>query len=274
VAIVASALTPEDGLFVHAEMQRALSSFVMESEMHTLYLFTPIPHQHDLSNIDWPVFRSHLDALSEADLRAFKLIGVSPSTIVRLSLSGGQLPESTPTEISAARIYRRAYTSLQLRDLCNEVPVHDISLRYNVPRGQIQNLSQTCHGFAAGMIKFCERMGSSFSLLGAVLEHMCDRLRAGARADLLDLARVSFVKSRMARLLWENGFKSVRMLAEARTEDIMPVIMLAQRKKLKIGEDATEQKILEKVRTKAEIMVKSAGKVLDSMMAEELDDEL
>jgi hypothetical protein len=117
-------------------------------------------------------------------------------------------------------------------------------------------------------------MGSSFSLLGAVLEHMCDRLRAGARADLLDLARVSFVKSRMARLLWENGFKSVRMLAEARTEDIMPIIMLAQRKKLKVGVDATEQKILEKVRTKAEIMVKSAGKVLDSMMAEELDDEL
>ena len=273
VAIVASALTPEDGIFVHDEMQRALASFVMDSELHTLYLFTPIPPAKSPLEIDWPIFRSHLDSLTEADLRAFKIIGISPSTILRLSLSGGQLPNDTPAENSTARIYRRAYTSLQLRDLCNEVPIHDISLRYNVPRGQIQNLAQSCHGFAAGMIKFCERMGSSFSLLGAVLEHMCDRLRAGAKADLLDLARVSFVKSRMARLLWENGFKSVRMLAEARPEDIVPVIMLAQRKKIKVGDSAAEAKVIEKVKVKAEIMVKSASKVWESVMLEEVEEE-
>lgn len=272
-AVVASALTPEDGIFVHNEMQRALASFVMESEMHTLYLFTPIPSPTSPSEIDWPTFRKHLDTLSDPDLRAFSLIGVSPSTIVRLSVSGGQLPENTPEEMNIARIYRRAYTCLQLRDLCNEIPIHDISLRYNVPRGQVQNLSQSCHGFAAGMIKFCERMGSAFSLLGAVLEHMCDRLRAGAKADLLDLAKVTFVKSRMARLLWENGFKSVRMLAEARIEDIVPVIMLAQRKKLKVGDNAAEEKVAEKVRLKAEIMVKSAGKVWEAMMLEEADEE-
>lgn len=271
-AIVSSALTPEDGIFVHSEMQRALESFVMESEMHTLYLFTPIPSPTNPTEIDWPTFQKHLDTLSEADLRAFSLIGISPSRITRLALSGAQLPENTAEELNVARVYRRAYTSLQLRDICNEVPVHDIALRYSVPRGQIQNLAQTCHGFAAGMIKFCERMGSGFSLLGAVLEHMCDRLRAGARADLLELAKVAFVKSRMARLLWENGFKSVRMLAEARIEDIVPVIMLAQKKKFKAGGQAAEDKVMEKVKAKAEIMVKSAGRVFEAMMIEDLDE--
>lgn len=272
VAIVASALTPEDGLFVHSEMKRALGSFVMESEMHTLYLFTPIPAIAAPTDVDWPTFHKHLDSLSEADLRAFSLIGISLSRVARLALSGAQLPEKSAEEINVARIYRRAYTSLQLRDICNEMPVHDIALRYNVPRGQIQGLAQSCHGFAAGMIKFCERMGSGFSLLGAVLEHMCDRLRAGARADLLDLAKVTFVKSRMARLLWENGFRSVRMVAEARIEDIIPVMMLAQRKKISAGDQAAESKVMDKVKAKAEIMVKSAGKVWAAMMLEDLDE--
>jgi replicative superfamily II helicase len=271
-AIVASALTPEDGIFIHSEMKRALRSFVMESEMHTLYLFTPIPSLNAPTEIDWPTFQKQMDSLSEPDLRAFSLIGVSPSKVNRLALSGGQLPENTNEEKDIARTYRRAYSSLQLRDICNEVPVHEIALRYNVPRGQIQSLAETCHGFAAGMIKFCERMGSGFSLLAAVLEHMCDRLRAGARADLLDLAKVTFVKSRMARLLWENGFKSVRMLAEARVEDIVPVMMLAQKKKSSVGGKAAESKVRDKVQAKAEIMVKSAGKVWTTMLVEDFDE--
>ena len=272
-AIVASALSPEDGIFVHSEMQRALASFVMESEMHCLYLFTPIPSPSQPIEIQWPTFRDHIESLSEPDLRAFTLIGVSPSLVNKLVVSGASLPESTPDEAAILRTYRRAYTCLQLRDLCNEVPIHDIALRYGVPRGQVQNLAQTCHGFAAGMIKFCERMGSSFSLLGAVLEHMLDRLRAGARADLLEMAQVTFVKSRMARLFWENGFKSVRMLAEARVDDLLPIMMLAQKKwKAKSNDQEAQAKLLEKVKSKAEVIVKSASRVWERMLLVELDE--
>ncbi len=74
------------------------------------------------------------------------------------------------------------------------------------------------------MIKFCQRMG--WGMLAAVLEHMSDRLRAGARADLLGLAKVAYVKSRTARVLWENGYGSVRRVAEARVEDLVPVLLL------------------------------------------------
>ena len=270
-AIVASALTPEDGVFVHSEMQRALASFVMESEMHCLYLFTPIPSPSQPVEIQWPTFRDHIESLSEPDLRAFTLVGVSPSLVNKLALSGASLPESTSEEAAILRTYRRAYACLQLRDLCNEVPIHDIALRYGVPRGQVQNLAQTCHGFAAGMIKFCERMGSSFSLLGAVLEYMMDRLRAGARADLLEMAQVTFVKSRMARLFWESGFKSVRMLAEARVEDLVPIMMLAQKKwKGKSLDTEAQAKLQEKVKSKAEIIVKSAARVWERMLLSEL----
>lgn len=271
-AIVASALTPEDGLFVHSEMQRALASFVIESEMHGLYLCTPIPAPSQPIEIQWPIFRSHIDSLSEADLRAFTLIGISPSLVNKLALSGASLPESTPEEATRARTYRRAYVCLQLRDLCNEVPIHEIALRYGVPRGHVQNLAHTCHGFAAGMIKFCERLGSSFSLLGALLEHMLDRLRAGAKADLLEMGQVTFVKSRMARLFWENGFNSVRMLAEARVEDLVPVMMLAQKKWKMKNDKQAQAKLQEKVKIKAEVIVKSASRVWERIMMVELDE--
>ena len=69
-----------------------------------------------------------------------------------------------------ARIYRRFYAALQLRDLCNEVPVHAVAKKYDIPRGFVQSLAQICEGFAAGMISFCDRMG--WGMLKSVLEHM------------------------------------------------------------------------------------------------------
>ncbi len=87
------------------------------------------------------------------------------------------MKESTLEEIETARIYRRFYMALQLRDLCNEMPTHVVANKYNIPRGMIQNLAQSCHGFAAGMVKFCHKM--NWEALAVVLDHFSDRLRAG-----------------------------------------------------------------------------------------------
>jgi DNA polymerase theta len=69
------------------------------------------------------------------------------------------LKENTKEERELARVYRRFYLAMQLRDLCNETPIHIVARKYDMPRGSVQNLSQTCQGFAAGMIKFCDAMG-------------------------------------------------------------------------------------------------------------------
>jgi DNA polymerase theta len=76
-----------------------------------------------------------------------------------ISARGVPLKESTPEEKELARVYRRFYLALQLRDLCNEMPIHVVARKYDSPRGSVQTLAQTCQGFAAGMIKFCEQMG-------------------------------------------------------------------------------------------------------------------
>ena len=108
------------------------------------------------------------------------------------------------------------------------MPIHAVAHKYQVSRGSVQTLSQICEGFAAGVIRFCERM--EWSMLKAALEHMCDRLKAGARADLLELAKIPFVKSRTARCFWESNYKSLRAVSEAQAEDLVPVLEMVSRR--------------------------------------------
>ncbi|MCJ1438761.1 hypothetical protein MMC27_008151 [Xylographa pallens] len=269
-AIVASSLTPEDGMFVHTEFQKALKAFVLDGEMHVFYMFTPVQCTR-LGDIKWQIFRKEIENLDESGLRVLQFSDVKPGFVNRMANSGKQLPENTPQEKDTARIYRRFYAAFQLRDLCNEIPIHTIARKYDTPRGFVQNLAQTCEGFAAGMIKFCERMG--WGMLRSVLEHMCDRLKAGAKADLLDLAKIPFVKSRTARVFWENGFKSIRTIAAAESKDLVPILLLAQPKKSKINGDE-EAKYHEKLQTKAEIIIGAANRLWEREQQLDLEVDL
>ena len=79
-AVVASAFTPEDGLFVHEELKRALQAFVMDGDMHIFYMFTPLQVATS-TPIDWEIFRSQLDRLDESGLRALQFVGVQPGFV-------------------------------------------------------------------------------------------------------------------------------------------------------------------------------------------------
>lgn len=82
-AIVAASLTPEDGLFVHEEIVRALRAFVMDTDLHVFYMFTPI-QTSTLGDINWIVFRDQIDLLDESGLRVLQYVGVSPSVVNRM----------------------------------------------------------------------------------------------------------------------------------------------------------------------------------------------
>ena len=145
-----------------------------------------------------------------------------------------------------------------------------VARKYDVPRGMVQNLSQTCQGFAAGMIKFCEQMG--WGVFAAALDHFSDRLMAGARMDLLELAKVTFIKSRTARIFWENGFRTIASLANADPSDLLPILMQAQPNKLRVkGKDDSQYE--EKLLAKANVISASANKILQMQAQVEIDEE-
>lgn len=61
--------------------------------------------------------------------------------------------------------------------------------------------------------------------MAAVLDHFSDRLNAGARSDLLALAKITFVKSRTARVFYDNGFKTVAAIANADPKELVPILI-------------------------------------------------
>ncbi|KAI0508367.1 P-loop containing nucleoside triphosphate hydrolase protein [Xylaria bambusicola] len=266
-AVVASSLEPEDGAFIHRELQRSLQAFVMDGEMHILYTFTPV--QELSAPLNWQIFRSEMEALDDSGLRVMRFLGLKPTVVNRMA-QGGNLKESSPSEKETARVYRRFYLALQLRDLCNEMPVHMVARKYDVPRGTVQTLEQTCQGFAAGMIKFCEQMG--WGAMAAMLDHFSDRLRAGAKADLLALAKITFIKSRTARVFYDNGFKTVASLANADPRELLPILMQAQPTKLRV-KSKDEQKYEEKLLIKAQVITDSANRLWQVEMQQDLGEE-
>jgi hypothetical protein len=81
-AIVASSLTPEDGIFVHRELRKALQAFVMDGEMHVLYSFTPV--QAAQGNIDWQTFLKEVEKFDDSNQRAFKFVGLKMTELNRM----------------------------------------------------------------------------------------------------------------------------------------------------------------------------------------------
>ncbi|KAK0656733.1 P-loop containing nucleoside triphosphate hydrolase protein [Cercophora newfieldiana] len=267
-AIVTSSLDPEDGIFIHNELRKALQAFVLDGEMHVLYNFTPV---HDLGSvgINWRVFWNEMQQLDESGLRVMTFLGLNPALVNKM-LHGGTLKENTPEEKDTARRYYRFYLALQLRDLCNELPIHRVAQKYDMPRGSVQTLGQTCEGFAAGMIKFCEAM--DWGAMASALDHFSDRLKAGARSDLLALAKITFVKSRTARIFWDNGFKSVAAVANADPNELLPVLLQSQPNKARL-EAKDEQKYREKLLAKAKIIADSANRLWQIEMRQDFEEE-
>ncbi|KAK7745282.1 hypothetical protein SLS53_002777 [Cytospora paraplurivora] len=266
-AIVASSLDPEDGVFIHKELKRALQAFVLDGEMHILYTFTPV--QEMSVNINWKVFANEMESLDESGLRVLSFLGLKPTEINRM-MRGGAMKTSSPAEKETTRVYHRFYLALQLRDICNEMPIHRVAQKYDMPRGTVQTLAQTCQGFAAGMIKFCEQMG--WTVMAAALDHCSDRLKAGARSDLLALANITFVKSRTARVFWDNGLRSIAAVANADPQELVPILMQAQPNKIRL-ETIDEQKYKEKLLNKAKVIADSANRLWQIEMQQDLDED-
>lgn len=82
-AIVASSLTPEDGIFLHGELRLALQAFVMDGEMHIFYTFTPV-HWSSGADINWSIFRREMDKLDESGLRVLTFVGINPAFVNKM----------------------------------------------------------------------------------------------------------------------------------------------------------------------------------------------
>lgn len=79
----ASNLPPKDGLILRAELQKSRESFVVETDLHAIYLVTPLSICNDLQNIDWAYYLTLFESLPAPMQRVGELVGVSEAFLVK-----------------------------------------------------------------------------------------------------------------------------------------------------------------------------------------------
>ncbi|XP_023812203.2 DNA polymerase theta isoform X3 [Oryzias latipes] len=213
-ATLASSLSPPEALGIFADLQRAMKGFVLENDLHIMYLITPL--YAEWTTIDWYQFFCLWEQLSSSMKRVAELVGVQESFLAR-SVSG-KLVAKTEKQSRQMAIHKRFFTTLVLQDLVNEVPLGTVASKYNCNRGQLQSLQQSASTYAGMVTVFCKRLG--WHNMEMLLSQYQTRLSFGVQRELLDLVRVSLLNATRARALYAQGLCTVAELARATVADV------------------------------------------------------
>ncbi|KAL7035501.1 hypothetical protein ACKWTF_008409 [Chironomus riparius] len=89
VACLSSAMPPKDGFMLLSELQKARQNFVLECDLHAIYLVTPFSVAYQLQQIDWTYFVELYDKLPEMMKRVGKLVGISETFLIK-AITGRQ----------------------------------------------------------------------------------------------------------------------------------------------------------------------------------------
>ncbi|XP_076724398.2 DNA polymerase theta isoform X3 [Callospermophilus lateralis] len=213
-ATLSSSLSPTDTLDIFADLQRAMKGFVLENDLHIVYLVTPM--FEDWTTIDWYRFFCLWEKLPTSMKRVAELVGVEEGFLARCVK--GKVEARTERQHRQMAIHKRFFTSLVLLDLISEIPLKEINQKYGCNRGQIQSLQQSAAVYAGMITVFSNRLG--WHNMELLLSQFQKRLTFGIQRELCDLIRVSLLNAQRARFLYAAGFLSVADLARADVAEV------------------------------------------------------
>lgn len=81
--LAASSMPPGEGFLLFSELQRARQNFVLESELHAVYLVTPFSVCYQIQEVDWLAYLDMWEKLTPAMQRVGELVGVKESFLVK-----------------------------------------------------------------------------------------------------------------------------------------------------------------------------------------------
>ncbi|MEQ2228411.1 hypothetical protein ILYODFUR_008503 [Ilyodon furcidens] len=102
-ATLSSSLCPPEALGIFADLQRAMKGFVLENDLHILYLITPL--YAEWTTIDWYQFFCLWEQLPSSMKRVAELVGVQEGFLAR-SVSG-KLVAKTEKQLRQMAIHKR-----------------------------------------------------------------------------------------------------------------------------------------------------------------------
>ncbi|XP_078170110.1 helicase and polymerase-containing protein TEBICHI-like [Carex rostrata] len=207
-----SSLSPEESLVVLDDLLKARDSLVLSSDLHLVYLVTPI-------NVEvepyWKLYYDRFTQLSALDQLVGNRVGVSEPYLMRKA-SG--MPISMPSKEVTHRVSKRFYVALMLSRLVQETSIANVCEAFNVDKGMIQCLQENAGRFASMVSVFCQRLG--WSDLEGIISKFQNRVSFGVRAEIAELTIIPSVKGYRARALYKAGLSTPLAIAEASVSDI------------------------------------------------------
>ncbi|RZC75410.1 hypothetical protein C5167_050892 [Papaver somniferum] len=234
-----SSLSPEESLVVLDDLSRAREGFVLASDLHLVYLVTPI--NVDVEP-DWELFYERFMQLSLLEQSVGNRVGVGEPFLMRMAhgapisvksrenkkglqgrcqnLSVGGTNKLSDEQ--TLRVCRRFYVALMLSRLVQEAPVGDVCEAYRVARGMVQSLQENAGRFASMVTLFCERLG--WHDLEGLVSKFQNRVSFGVRAEIVELTNIPYVKGSRARALYKAGLRTPQAIAEASIPEIVKAL--------------------------------------------------
>uniref|UniRef100_A0A915DK68 HTH CENPB-type domain-containing protein n=1 Tax=Ditylenchus dipsaci TaxID=166011 RepID=A0A915DK68_9BILA len=220
-AVLASSLSPTVAIRIFSDLQMAMRAICLDSELHMLYLVTPIDNLAINANaIDWNLFHQTWAELPEGLAHVAKLVGITEKFFMQKM--GGKVFARND---EALNMHIRFFAALVLHELINENPLEKVAHRFKINRGLLQALQQQAATYAYMVVSFCDRLGWFY--LKTLLEGFAERLQFGIRRDLTELIRVDGIDAIRARTFHQYGIKSLVALANSTVEDICRVLRKA-----------------------------------------------
>ena len=217
-ATLSSSLSPDEALFVMEEINRARKCFVLENDLHMVYLVTPICLR-ELWSEGEPKWREYMNMIGKLEVdmqRVADQVGISEGYITSCITHGAKF--STDRERKLLAIHKRFRAALALNELVREVPLHEVARKFDLPKGQLQSLQITAGTFAGMVTVFCKKLG--FKNIELLLSQFQTRLEFGIEQELSDLVKISLLNGYRARALYTAGFHNLVLIAAAGVEAI------------------------------------------------------
>ncbi|XP_003384429.2 PREDICTED: DNA polymerase theta-like [Amphimedon queenslandica] len=223
MATIASSLSPREALVVFKEFSKARRLLVLENELHMIYLVTPVSIVNQWPSIDWYKFYCIWERLATDMKHVASIIGVQEGYIVRALQ--GKPAERTQAQREKLLVHQRFFTCLVLHDLVKESGLGPVSSKYGASKGFLQSLQSAAGTFAGMVTVFCNRLG--WRNMEMLLGQFQSRLVFGIEKELVDLVRISILNGARARILYNNGYTSLSLLARTDPTAIESVLCKA-----------------------------------------------
>ncbi|XVE71071.1 hypothetical protein DITRI_Ditri10aG0120700 [Diplodiscus trichospermus] len=241
-AAFGSSLCPEESLIVLDDLSRAREGFVLASDLHLVYLVTPI-------NVgvepDWELYYERFMELSALEQSVGYRVGVAEPFLMRMAHGApirksnglrdsmkkfhgkfenrlGISNNATLSDEQTLRVCKRFYVALILSRLVQEAPVGEVCEAFRVAKGMVQALQENAGRFASMVSVFCERLG--WHDLEGLVAKFQNRVSFGVRAEIVELTAIPYVKGSRARALYKAGLRTPLAIAEASIPEIVKAL--------------------------------------------------